>query len=180
MARTRITLRVKKDPPMIPTEIDTPAPAAADSPTAVTENNSVIGYAQAPTLTHSSDTDSSVGDTKKSAKRTFNMADDDAEMQNVSDTKPVILEQEEEIEENSDDDGEEVVYLGTVKPHAITRLAAKGNSNQNAPMTYCIGNVNFGKAHGHFMMISNGFDQNGSPRHSFRNYLLELFVKNGK
>ena len=188
MARTRTTLRVKQ-PPMIPTEIDTPESVAAAS-TAVTESTYDPASAEAFDYTEQNsdnkseedEEDTSVKlDTKKSAKRRLTLQDsdddDDAFMEEISDDQPVILELEEEKEEEADD--EEVVCLGTVKPPKVS-LANLGNSHRNVSMTYCVGNVNFGKAYGQFMMMSNGFDQNGSPRHTFRNYLLEVFVTNGK
>jgi hypothetical protein len=200
MARTRTTLRVKQ-PPMLPTEIDTP-PSAAGASIAVTESSGEPGTAgtlmeessdnksdddeditSAKCKSDDSDDDTSVkSDTKKPVKRRLSLenSDDENDMTNneeeIIDDKPVILEVEEESVEESDN--EEVVYLGTLKPPAVTHLVP-GNSHRNISMTYCVGNVNFGKAYGQFMMVSNGFDQDGSPRHTFRNYLLEVFVKNG-
>jgi hypothetical protein len=189
MARTRTTFRVKQPPAMIPTEIDTP-PAAAAASIAVTETSSEPGSAEAFNIllekdksdsdkSDSEDDDTSVKPTpKKSAKRRFSFenTDDDDDVTNTGDDKPVILEADEESEKETDE--EEVVFLGTSKPPAVTHLVP-GNSHRNISMTYCVGNVNFGKAYGQFMMVSNGFDQNGSPRHTFRNYLLEVYVKNG-
>ena len=206
MARTRTTPRVKPAPKMIPNQITTPpSSSSAASATPVTENSSEPGSCSQFPYTTTSDnefeneneqenssqkSDNSVkSDVKIPAKRRLpeesDKESDNEEMSlseedgQIGDDKPVILEAEEETDESSDNE-EEVVYLGTSKPPAISNLPEEGNLHQNVTMTYCIGNVNFGKAHGHFMMLSNGLDQHDTPRHNFRNFLMELYVRNGK
>ena len=177
---------------MIPEQITTPPVSTAASITAVTENTSEPGSAAYNFGTASdnefqsddSDKNSVKSDKKKTAKQWILDQDIDEDMSltedgQISDDKPVILEAEEESDQKSDAE-EEVVYLGTAKPPNTTTLTTAGNINKNMTITYCVGNVNFGKAYGHFMMLSNGLDQNGSPRHNFRNFLLEIYVRNGK
>jgi hypothetical protein len=100
----------------------------------------------------------------------------DAE-QDLDDEKPVIIDDDEKEKELSDD--EEVLFLGVKNPRPETH-SLKGNSHRNVTMSYCVGNVFFGKATGHFMIISNGFDGSGSPRVNFRCHLLNLWMENGK
>jgi hypothetical protein len=184
MARTRTTPRVKPTPTMIPGITTQPASSAA-STTEVTED-----LTQNTENENDTNDDSSIktgnslkSDTKNPAKQRI-LEDSDENMSpatedgEISDDKPVMLEAEEETDEESVN--EEVVYLGTSKPPAVTHLPATSNINKNITMTYCIGNVNFGKAYGHFMMLSNGLDQNGSPRHSFRIFLMQIYIQNGK
>jgi hypothetical protein len=206
MARTRTPRRINypKPPPMMPT-LETPESPAANS-TAITDNGSEPGSAVASSflgqpseeenkdgeddasfVDSDEEEDISVGkstDAKKPAAKRHISSDHDEENDNMSDgeedlddEKPVIVQDEEDDNKLSDD--EEVLFLGTTNPRPLTHNL-KGNSHRNIPMTYCIGNVHFGKAVGHFMVLSNGFDQTGTPRVNFRTYVFELWMRNGK
>jgi hypothetical protein len=201
MARTRTTRRTTgtaKSPRAMTTESPT------TFSTAVTENASELGSTQASVgFSHSSEgddkdenelsnvesgdeeEDTSVGhleEKKKPSKHHISSDNDEddqmeEEEEDLDNDNPVIIPDETEKEEPSDD--EEVLFLGTNKPRPGTKNL-KGNANRNVTMTYCVGNVFFGKAMAHFMFVSNGFDSTGTPRVNFRCYCLSLWIDNGK
>lgn len=101
--------------------------------------------------------------------------DTDDEIPIPPDKKPAAQKKNEAVDENAD-----VEYpLGNVvKPGTVVNPYKNSNARRNQPVVYMIKNIkvkNFAVAH--LGVLSYGFEEDGSPKPGFYNFVLETMVK---